>query len=313
SMSKNTLLIGSRGSHLAKAMVREFLTPLRAAHPTHTFKQRTIMTSGDKDRVTSLQALGKSLTSIFATQVEETLLRGEVDIAVHSLKDLPTAPTPGTLLAITPAREDPRDALTGTPWDQLPHGARIGTSSTRRVAQLKHLRPDITTVPIRGNVPPRLRKARELGLSGCLLASSGLRRLGLADEIGTDMDPALYPPSPAQGILGVQIRETDRHLLELLHPLHDPVSHAEATAERSLLAELHGGCSVPIGALARVTGDRLTLDAQVTSVDGTRTVRADTTGPATSAAELGKHLAHTLLDQGAEELLSQVRATPPTT
>ncbi|MFE1101987.1 hydroxymethylbilane synthase [Nocardiopsis alba] len=309
-MSVKTLLIGSRGSQLAKAMVREFLTPLAAANPDHVFKQRTIMTTGDKDRVSSLQALGKSMVSIFATQVEEALLRGEVDIAVHSLKDLPTAPTPGTLLAITPTREDPRDALTGTPWEDLPHGARIGTSSTRRVAQLKNLRPDISTVPIRGNVPPRLRKAREMGLQGCLLASSGLRRLGMADEIGTDMDPALYPPSPAQGILGIQIRETDRHLLELLEPLHDPDSHAEATAERALLAELHGGCSVPIGALARVTGDRLHLDAQVTSPDGTRTVRADTTGPATTADELGKHLAHTLLDQGAEELLSQVRETP---
>ncbi|WP_160051092.1 hydroxymethylbilane synthase [Nocardiopsis sp. FR26] len=312
-MSENTLLIGSRGSHLAKAMVREFLAPLRTTHPDLTFKQRTIMTSGDKDRVSSLRALGKSLTSIFATQVEEALLRGDVDIAVHSLKDLPTTPTPGTLLAITPRREDPRDALTGTPFDQLPHGARIGTSSARRVAQLTHLRPDITTVPIRGNVPPRLRKAREMGLAGCLLASSGLRRLGLADEIGTDLDPDLYPPSPAQGILGIQIREADRHLIDLLAPLHDATAHAEATAERTLLAELHGGCSVPVGALARVTGDRLHLDAQVTAVDGTRAIRADTTGPADHAAELGKHLAHTLLDQGAEELLSQVRNTPPTT
>ncbi|MFD6094697.1 hydroxymethylbilane synthase [Nocardiopsis flavescens] len=309
-MSKTILRVGSRGSQLAKAMVREFLTPLRGHHPDHVFKQRTIMTSGDKDRVSSLQALGKSLTSIFATQVEEALLRGEIDIAVHSLKDLPTAPTPGTLLAITPAREDPRDALTGTPWKDLPHGARVATSSTRRVAQLKNLRPDITTVPIRGNVPPRLRKAREMGLQGCLLASSGLRRLGMGDEIGTDLDPDLYPPSPAQGVLGIQIRETDTHLIDLLKPLHDPAAHAEANAERALLAELHGGCSVPIGALARVSGDHLSLDAQVTSVDGTRTVRAQTTGPVTEASEIGKRLAHILLDQGAEELLSEVR-TPP--
>ncbi|MFC4563281.1 hydroxymethylbilane synthase [Nocardiopsis mangrovi] len=214
---RRTLLIGSRGSHLAKAMVREFLAPLRAAHPHITFKQRTIMTSGDKDRVSSLQALGKSLTSIFATQVEEALLRDEVDIAVHSLKDLPTTPTPRTFLAVTPAREDPRDALTGTPWEGLPAGARIATSSARRIAQLAHLRPDVTTVPIRGNVPPRLRTTREMGLHGCLLASSGLRRLGMGGEIGTDMDPDLYPPPPAQGVLGVQIREGDRHLTEAEH------------------------------------------------------------------------------------------------
>lgn len=311
-MSVKTLLIGSRGSQLAKSMVREFLTPLAAANPNHTFKQRTIMTTGDKDRISSLQALGKSMVSIFATQVEEALLRGEVDIAVHSLKDLPTAPTPGTLLAITPTREDPRDALSGTPWEELPHGARIGTSSTRRVAQLAHLRPDITTVPIRGNVPPRLRKAREMGLEGCLLASSGLRRLGMANEIGTDMDPALYPPSPAQGILGIQIREEDRHLVDLLAPLHDPISHAEATAERSLLAELHGGCSVPIGALARATDTHITLDAQVTKPDGTHTVRAQNTGPVGEAAEVGKRLAHVLLDQGAEALLAEVRPSPNT-
>lgn len=311
-MSVKTLLIGSRGSQLAKSMVREFLAPLAAAHPDIAFQQRTIMTTGDKDRISSLQALGKSMVSIFATQVEEALLRAEVDIAVHSLKDLPTAPTPGTLLAITPTREDPRDALTGPPWDQLPHGARIGTSSTRRIAQLAHLRPDITTVPIRGNVPPRLRKAREMGLQGCLLASSGLRRLNMADEIGTDMDPALYPPSPAQGILGIQIREEDTHLIDLLSPLHDPIAHAEATAERSLLAELHGGCSVPIGALARATDTHITLDAQVTKPDGTRTVRAQTSGPVSEAAEVGKRLAHTLLDQGAETLLAEVRPSPNT-
>jgi hydroxymethylbilane synthase len=152
-----------------------------------------------------------------------------------------------------------------------------------------------------------------MGLSGCLLASSGLRRLGLADEIGTDMDPALYPPSPAQGILGIQIREQDRHLIDLLKPLHDAAAHTEAIAERSLLAELHGGCSVPVGALARVTGDRLHLDAQVTSVDGTHAIRADATGPASDAADLGKHLAHTLLDRGAEQILSQVRDAPPST
>lgn len=311
-MSEKTLLIGSRGSHLAKAMVGELLNGLAIHHPEHTFKQRTIMTSGDKDRVSSLQTLGKSLTSIFVTQVEEALLAGQIDIAVHSLKDLPTTSTPGTRLAITPAREDPRDALTGIPFDQLPHGARIGTSSTRRIAQLTYLRPDITTVPIRGNVPPRLRKAREMGLSGCLLASSGLRRLGMGGEIGTSMDPAIYPPSPAQGILGIQVRAEDTHLIRLLDPLHNAVAHAEAAAERSLLAELHGGCSVPIGALARATNTTLSLDAQVTSVDGTRTVRAQISGPVGHATEIGKSLAHGLLDQGAEALLAEVRPSPDT-
>ncbi|MFC4562737.1 hydroxymethylbilane synthase [Nocardiopsis mangrovi] len=308
-MSETTLLIGSRGSHLAKAMVREFLAPLRTAHPHITFKQRTIMTSGDKDRVSSLQALGKSLTSIFATQVEEALLRGEVDIAVHSLKDLPTTPTPRTFLAVTPVREDPRDALTGTPWEGLPAGARIATSSARRIAQLAHLRPDVTTVPIRGNVPPRLRTTREMGLHGCLLASSGLRRLGMGGEIGTDMDPDLYPPSPAQGVLGVQIREDDRHLADLLAPLHDPATHAAVTAERALLAELHGGCSVPVGALATVEGDRLRLVAQVTALDGTTAVRTTRTGPATDPVDLGKRSAIALLEQGAEHILSQIRDT----
>ncbi|MFW5421011.1 hydroxymethylbilane synthase [Nocardiopsis sp. CNT-189] len=305
-----TLLVGSRGSHLAKAMVKELIDGLRPHHPAAAFTQRTIMTSGDKDRVSSLQALGKSMVSIFATQVEEALLRGEIDIAVHSLKDLPTAPTPGTLLAITPAREDPRDALTGTPLAELPDGARIATSSTRRIAQLARLRPDITTVPIRGNVPPRLRKAREMGLHGCLLASAGLRRLGMAEEIGTDLDPADFPPSPAQGILGIQIREADRHLIDLLAPLHDPAAHAAATAERALLAELHGGCSVPIGALATVDGDRLHLAAQVTAPDGSRATTTTRTGALTDPHEVGKQAATALYDQGAEAILSQVRDTP---
>jgi hydroxymethylbilane synthase len=293
-------------------MVAEVVEPLQRARPDITWKQHTVMTTGDKDRKSSLADLGRSTTSVFASALEDALLSGEIDVAVHSLKDLATTPTAGTRLAALPTREDPRDALCGSTLTGLPEGARIGTGSPRRIAQLLAERPDVSTTPIRGNVPPRLRKARELGLAGVILAAAGLQRLGLGEEITEALDPNTFPPSPAQGVIAVQVREADAHLCELLAPLHDPATAAEATAERALLAELHGGCSVPVGALARAEGDRLRLIAQVTSLDGTHVVRTDHTGSLAEPVDLGKRAAFALLDQGAERILSQIRDTPTT-
>ncbi|MGI5122794.1 hydroxymethylbilane synthase [Marinactinospora thermotolerans] len=311
-MSEQLVRVGSRGSHLAKAMVAEVVAPLRQAHPGITWKQHTVMTTGDKDRKSSLADLGKSTVSVFASALEDALLAGEIDIAVHSLKDLATAATPGTVLAALPRRGDPRDALCGSTLADLPTGAQVGTGSPRRIAQLLALRPDVSTTPIRGNVPPRLRRARELGLNGVILAAAGLRRLDLGDEITEALDPDVYPPSPSQGVIAVQVRERDTHLRELLAAVHDEATAAAATAERALLAELHGGCSVPVGALATVDGDRLRLVAQVSSLDGTHTVRTEQTGAVSDPVDLGKRSAFALLDQGAESILAQIRDTPPT-
>jgi hydroxymethylbilane synthase len=268
------------------------------------------MTTGDRDRTSSLADLGRSTVSVFASALEDALLAGEIDVAVHSLKDLATASTPGTVLAALPRRGDPRDALCGSTLADLPTGARVGTGSPRRIAQLLALRPDVSTIPIRGNVPPRLRRARELGLNGVILAAAGLRRLRLGGEITEALDPGVYPPSPSQGVIAVQVREGDARLRGLLAAVHDAATATAATAERALLAELHGGCSVPVGALATVDGDRLHLVAQVTSLDGMNAVRAEQTGAVSDPVDLGKRSAAALLDQGAESILSHIRNTP---
>ena len=262
------------------------------------------MTDGDKDRKTPLRDLGGGEGGVFTTRLEEELLAGRVDVAVHSLKDLPTAPPDGLVLAVTPPRADPLDALCGSTLAGLRPGARVGTGSARRVAQLKALRPDVEVVPIRGNVPPRLAKLKS-GLDAVILAASGLRRLGLDDSITELLDPALFPPSPGQGALAVQVRAGDRELLEMLNAFGDPDADAAVRAERALLAQLHGGCSVPVGALAVRRDGLLSLSAQVTSLDGLKRVTGTVTGadPETTGAAL----AAALRQRGADEILDQIR------
>ncbi len=309
-----TVRVGSRGSHLAKTMVGELLDQLRTAHPDVAWTQRTIMTTGDMDRTASLAELSASGAGVFASQVEAALLAGEIDVAVHSLKDLPTTPTPGTALAAVPARHDVRDALCGATLGTLPQGARVGTSAPRRIGQLLRARPDVRPTPIRGNVPPRLRQMRAKGWAGLLLAAAGLRRLGLPDQITQVLDPWEWPPSPAQGTLGVQIRTgaEDAWLQELLSVVHDPATDAAVRAERALLAALDGGCYVPIGAMAVVEGPSLRLLGQVTAVDGGRAVRAEKTGSTQDPEALGAQVAHELRERGASTLLEELRtASPP--
>ena len=271
------VIVGARGSRLAQAMVQELITHLSGC-PVVTFKARSVMTSGDRDRKTPMRDLGGGGGGVFTTQLEQELLAGRVDIAVHSLKDLPTAPPDGLVLAVTPPRADPLDALSGSTLEGLRPGARVGTGSVRRIAQLRALRPDVEVVPIRGNVPPRLAKVKS-GLDAVILAASGLRRLGLDDAITELLDPALFPPSPGQGALAVQVRAADRELLEMLNAFGDPDADAAVRAERALLGELHGGCSVPVGAYATRSGGVLTLSAQVTSLDGRQKVTGTAAAP----------------------------------
>jgi hydroxymethylbilane synthase len=299
-----TVIVGARGSRLAQAMVQELIARLSGC-PVVEFKARSVMTDGDKDRKTPLRNLGGGEGGVFTTQLEQELLAGNVDIAVHSLKDLPTAPPVGLVLAVTPPRADPLDALCGFALAGLRPGARVGTGSARRIAQLKALRPDVEVVPIRGNVPPRLAKLKAGGLDAVLLAASGLRRLGLDDAITELLDPALFPPSPGQGALAVQVRAGDRELLEMLSAFGDPDADAAVRAERALLAELHGGCSVPVGAYATRAGGVLTLSAQVTSLDGRQKVTGTATG--TSPENVGTELAGILKDRGADAILNQIR------
>ncbi len=299
------MVVGARGSRLAQAMVVEYLAHLGGSCPVVKFKNRVVMTDGDRNRQSTLSEVSRG-SGAFSNQLEQELLEGRIDIAVHSLKDLPTAMSEGLVLAVTPPREDIHDALCGSTLAGLRRGARVGTGSPRRVAQLKALRPDLTIVPIRGNVAPRLAKLKT-GLDAVVLAAAGLRRLGLEDSITEFLPLDDFPSSPEQGAMGIQLRAADTELLEMLNSYGDPAADAAVLAERTLLAELPGGCSVPVGAYALSSAAGLTLTAQVTSLDGTQRVSASATG--TDARLLGETVAHTMLEQGAEVILRQIRAT----
>jgi hydroxymethylbilane synthase len=302
-------VVGSRASNLAKAQVRAYLAPIRARFPEVVFTHRTILEGGDRDRRSLLSDVSAiSGGSAFSSEQEAALARGDVDVVVHSLKDLPTANPDGLILVPPPGREDVRDALCGSTLTGLRRGARVGTGAPRRIAQLLAVRPDLEIVPIRGNVPPRLQKIKTEGLDAVVLAAAGLNRLGLDDAIGELLPLDLFPPSPGQGALGIQVRADDRAVQAVLSTAGDSAVDREVRAERALLAELHGGCSVPVGAYARTLPDgSLTLFAQVTSLDGTRRVSGTLTGPAAQPEQLGSALAADLLDQGAGSILAGIR------
>ncbi|MGW4896895.1 hydroxymethylbilane synthase [Kitasatospora sp. NPDC004240] len=306
-----SFLVGSRASNLAKAQVREYLAPLRERFPEVTFNHRIILEGGDRDRRSLLSDVSAvSGGSAFSTEQEAALVRGEVDVVVHSLKDLPTANPDGLMLLPPPPREDVRDALCGSTLAGLRKGARVGTGAPRRIAQLLAVRPDLELVPIRGNVPPRLRKIETMGLDAVVLASAGLRRLGLEDAIGELLPLDLFPPSPGQGALGIQVREDNRAIREILVTAGDPLADVHVRAERAMLAELHGGCSVPVGAYAETLPDgRLRLFGQVTSLDGRQRAEASLTAHG-SPELLGQALAAELIDRGAHEILDAIRPAP---
>ncbi|BAU85610.1 porphobilinogen deaminase [Streptomyces laurentii] len=302
--------IGSRASKLARAQVAEWLAPIAARFPEVTFKRQVILEGGDKDRVTpTLAEVARTAGgSAFSTNQEAALVAGEVDVIVHSLKDLPTSVCEGTLLLTTPGpREDVRDVLCGATLAGLPQGARVGTGAPRRVAQLLALRPDLRVVPIRGNVPGRLARTTKGELDAVLLAAAGLNRLGLLPEKHEVLDPAVFLPSPGQGALGIQVR-AGSPAADLLAATGDPETDACVRAERALLAELHGGCSVPVGAWGRIgPGGLLHLSATVTSLDGAQQVTAAGEGPADDPAKVGAMVAAELLAHGASGILRSIR------
>ncbi|MFG1808683.1 hydroxymethylbilane synthase [Streptomyces sp. NPDC049040] len=305
--------VGSRASNLAKAQVREYLRPLRERFPDATFTHRVILEGGDRDR----ESLASDVSAVsggsaFSTQQEAALSRGDVDVIVHSLKDLPTSNPSGLALLPPPGREDVRDALCGSTLAGLRKGARVGTGAPRRIAQLLAVRPDLELVPIRGNVPPRLKKIESEGLDAVVLAAAGLHRLGMDDAIGELLPLDRFPPSPGQGALGIQVRtdEASGPLRAILATAGDLRVDAAVRAERSLLAELHGGCSVPVGAYAHVLPDgELELSGQVSSLDGATQISGKVTGPSAEPDKLGAALAAQLIDQGAHAILDAVRST----
>lgn len=263
-------------------------------------------TTGDKLIDVPLEQYGGK--ELFVKELEEALLDGRVDLAVHSLKDLPVALPPGLHLAAVCEREDPRDALVSpahTTLDQLPKKGRVGTSSLRRRAQLKAYRPDLEIVPIRGNVATRLGKIEGEGLDGVLLAIAGLRRLGLDSRATEIFDVMRFVPAIGQGALGIECRKDDAATNALVAALNHPESAKTAAAERGFLLRLGGGCQVPLGAYAKLSkGDTIDIHAFVGTPDGVRALRGSRSGPALHAEKLGHDLAGDLLDQGAGEILA---------
>jgi hydroxymethylbilane synthase len=262
-----------------------------------------VTTLGDVSRAQLTQIGG---TGVFVSALREALLAGEVDLAVHSLKDLPTGPAAGIVLAAVPTRDDPRDALVardGAKLADLPPGARIGTGSPRRAAQLLGLRAGLRCVPIRGNAGTRLGKVTGGELDGVVLAYAGLARIGHVHAVTQVFEPDEMLPAPGQGALAVECRDGDPELAALLATATDEASAAAVTAERSLLEALEAGCSAPIGAYA-AGAERLTMRAAVMSTDGSRALRAHGSAPAADAQRLGRDLAAELLGRGAFDLIS---------
>jgi hydroxymethylbilane synthase len=266
-----------------------------------------VATSGD-DTSRPIEAIGS--TGVFVAAVRDAVLRGEADLAVHSMKDLPTAACGGLALAATPRREDPRDALCtrdGRTLADLPAGARVGTGSPRRVAQLRAVRPDLAYVPMRGNVDTRLQRVSEGGLDAVVLAVAGLRRLG-REAAASDVLPVdVCTPAPAQGALAVECRDDlrDTELQEALHRLDDAPTRIATTAERRLLAVLEAGCTAPVGAFGIVHGSEITLTAAVAEIGGGTVIRLSDTGSAAAAVQRGDDLAARLLAAGATGLLGE--------
>jgi hydroxymethylbilane synthase len=296
------LRLGSRSSPMAIAQSRQVARMItgRTGRPVEIVGMTTL---GDVSRAQLTQIGG---TGVFVSALREALLAGEVDLAVHSLKDLPTGPAAGIVLAAVPHRDDPRDALVardGAKLTDLPAGARIGTGSPRRAAQLLGLRADVRCAPIRGNAGTRLGKVTSGELDGVVLGCAGLARIGQAGVITQAFEPEEMLPAPGQGALAVECRDGEPGLAALVAAVTDPASLAAVTAERSLLEALEAGCSAPIGAYA--TGaDQLLMRAAVMTADGRRVLRAHGTAAAADAFRLGRDLAAELLRAGASDLLN---------
>ncbi len=267
-----------------------------------------IRTTGDKITDVPLAKVGSK--GLFTKEIEDSLLASSVDVAVHSLKDMPTELPAGLALQAVPKREDVRDAMVGRKLDDLPTGARVGTSSLRRSAQLKAVRPDLQIETIRGNLDTRLRKLDEGQFDAIVLAAAGLRRLGWADRIAELIGEDVCCPAVGQGALAIETRDDEGEAALLCRKLNDASARAEVTAERALLGALGGGCQVPIGANAKAFDGRLFLRAVVAAPDGGRVVRGRRDGTIAEARELGEDLARELLANGAKEILASVYGTP---
>jgi hydroxymethylbilane synthase len=302
------IVIGTRGSALALWQTHKVRGMLVERFPAMEIRVEVIHTTGDRILDTALNKIGDK--GLFTKELEVALEERRIDMAVHSLKDMPSKLPDGLLLAAISERHRPEDALVAAPGvtiESLPSGGTVATSSLRRRAQLLHLRPDLTIVDVRGNVPTRLEKFRASGWDGMILATAGLERLDLGHEIAQVIPASTMVPAVGQGALAVETRGDDEEMLAILDTIEHRPTRLRTTAERALLRTLEGGCQVPIGAYATLDGETLRLDGLIAALDGSRLVRDIMTGPADRAEELGIALATKLLAAGGEEILASLR------
>jgi hydroxymethylbilane synthase len=303
--------IGTRGSHLALAQTRWVEAQLQALHPGLATELVIIKTTGDKLKDVPLAQIGGK--GLFIKEIEEALLAGEVDLAVHSLKDMPAEMPPGCTLGAVPEREDCRDAFISHHYaslEEIPAGGRVGTGSLRRKVQILHRRPDLKVVHLRGNVDTRLRKLETEGLDAIILAAAGLKRLGLGHIPRGYLSESEMLPAIGQGALGLEVRGSDRTVLELLQPLNHVPTQVAVTAERAFLARLEGGCQVPVAALGRLESGALSLEALISDVEGRQVLQDRLAGRPEEAESIGRRLAEMLLLRGGRKILQDIYGRP---
>ena len=306
---RTLLRIGTRASLLAVTQSTWVKNQIETAHPQTRVELVKITTKGDRILDVPLAKVGGK--GLFVKEIEDALLAGEVDLAVHSMKDVPTELPDGLHIGIIPLRETAQDAFVSVKYASLaalPQGATIGTSSLRRKSQLAALRPDLNITDLRGNIDTRLRKLDEGIFDAIILAGAGLNRLGLGERITALLTPEQMLPAISQGALGIELRREDTELLAGLQFLHHPQTAIAVAAERAFLLRLEGGCQVPIGAHATLSGATITLTGLIASVDGHQLIKDTTTGPVEQTDRLGTTLAETLLSRGGKALLDAVYA-----
>jgi hydroxymethylbilane synthase len=302
----NTYVVGSRRSQLALTQTHWVISQLKEMDKDAAFSVKEIVTKGDRILDVVLSKVGGK--GLFVKEIEQALIEGEIDFAVHSMKDMPAELPEGLAIACVPKRVDPRDVFIsrdGRRLEELPEGAVVGTSSLRRQAQLLAYRPDLKIVPLRGNIDTRLRRIDEENLDGIVLAAAGLERMGWSDKISQILPLEISLPAVGQGALGIECRMDDERVMKLLKAFnHSPTEKAVA-AERAFLHRLEGGCQVPIAAYAEIEGDKVRLTGMVARPDGSTLIKDSLTGE--NPIELGQSLAERLIELGAEEILAQVR------
>jgi hydroxymethylbilane synthase len=299
------IIVGSRGSRLALIQTELVASRLRQVHPELEISIKKIVTTGDRDRFTHLDRIG---AYVFVKELEEALLDGRIDIAVHSLKDVPTDIPQGLGLIAVTERDDPRDALVAKArLENLPPGSRIGTGSLRRTIQVAQMRPDLETCSIRGNVDTRLRKVSSCEVDGVILAVAALSRLGWQDKITQYLPLENFLPAAGQGALVLEARSDDKEIVGLISPLNHFPTWQCVIAERTFLRELGGGCRAPIATLGTIDGTKLRLEGMVASPAGKKVLRDSIDGDVTSSRELGIKLARTMLEMGAAEFITEAR------